>query len=715
MNKQIQAGAAAALMMLVAGRAAGQTPTAASPQGLPVVQVPTVTVVAQKEPTPVDRVPASITVVSGDTLRKASIRTASDAAFFAPNTFYADLSARKVSNARFRGIGSSPANPAITTFVDGVPLLNTNAANTELLDVDQIEFVRGAQSALFGRNTLGGLVNVSSRRPSLTERTGRVSAPIGSRAERGLELSVGGPLVENRLAGSMALAYSRRDGFTKNLVTGKTFDDRSAFALKGQLLYQATGPWRVHAVVSEERDRDGDYTLGDLDAIRKSPFEVSRDFEGRTERDVVSAAVNVSHERGTVTLTSTTGLVHWNTFDETDLDYTPAPIVTRTNDERATQFTQEFRVASAEARELRFPAGATFRWQAGVFLFSQGYDQIAVNRFAPRALSPQLTVSANQHAPDATIDDSGLGLFGQGTVTLRERIDASVGLRLDRETRSAVLKSFFEPAVFPATTVEAERTFSSVSPQFSVTFRQMAGRTFYGSVGRGFKAGGFNPASPTGSESYDQEQAWHVEGGAKTLWMDGRVALNASVFSIRWTDLQLNRPNASVPGQFYIANVGSADSRGLEVDLTARVQAGLAAFAAFGFTNARFREGSASDGVNIADNKIPFAPGMTTTVGGEYSRPWRSGASLFARGEVVAYGAFEYDEQNRAEQDAFVVTNVRFGARRNKVAIEGWVKNLFDTRYVPVAFPYDPRLASSGFLGEPGRPRTMGVRVSVEF
>ena len=87
----------------------------------------------------------------------------SEAAIYAPNTVFTEWTARKLSNARFRGISSSPNNPGITTYIDGVPQLNANSSSLELLDVDQIEFVRGPQSALFGRNTLGGLVNVDQQ------------------------------------------------------------------------------------------------------------------------------------------------------------------------------------------------------------------------------------------------------------------------------------------------------------------------------------------------------------------------------------------------------------------------------------------------------------------------------------------------------------------------------------------------------------------------
>ena len=91
----------------------------------------------------------------------------SDAALLAPNVHFTEFSARKLSFVRLRGIGSSPANPGVTTYIDGVPQLNDNTSSIDLLDVERIEFVRGPQSALFGRNTLGGLVNVVTERPSL--------------------------------------------------------------------------------------------------------------------------------------------------------------------------------------------------------------------------------------------------------------------------------------------------------------------------------------------------------------------------------------------------------------------------------------------------------------------------------------------------------------------------------------------------------------------
>ena len=183
--------------------------------------LPPVTVTAQKEPEDARRLPVSVTAVSKDTIDRADIQIVSEAGIFAPNVTFTEFTARKLSNPRFRGIGSSPANPAVTTFLDGVPQLNSNSSSVDLLDVEQIEFVRGPQSALFGRNTLGGLINVASRKPTLGKWTGQLSVPFGNFANWELRGNASGALIADTLSASAAFTYAERDGFTTNDVTGQ--------------------------------------------------------------------------------------------------------------------------------------------------------------------------------------------------------------------------------------------------------------------------------------------------------------------------------------------------------------------------------------------------------------------------------------------------------------------------------------------------------------
>jgi iron complex outermembrane receptor protein len=285
---------------------------------------------------------------------------------------------------------------------------------------------------------------------------------------------------------------------------------------------------------------------------------------------------------------------------------------------------------------------------------------------------------------------------------------------VDYEDKQAVLNSFVVPPIAPGNLVSAERDFSNVSPQVAVSFRFQPDKMLYATVGSGFKAGGFNPASPVGSESYGEEHTWHFEGGLKTTWAAGRLATNLAGFYIDWNDLQLNLPNPFVPAQFYIANVGNARSGGFELELTARPQAWVDLFGAFGYTHGRFKDGSRSTNGDISGNELPNTPDFTTTLGAQLSHVLNPAATLYGRGEIVFYGAFSYDDGNTAGQDAYSLANFRGGVRGRYVFAEAWVRNAFDTRYIPIAFAY-PGFAPSGFVGESGRPRTFGVSGGVTF
>ncbi len=169
-----------------------------------------------------------------------------------------------------------------------------------MLDVGQIEFVRGPQSALFGRNTLGGLVNISSARPSVSKWTGTLSAPFGNHGASAVRGGASGPVVKDKMSLGVSFAQVDREGFTVNDVTGSDIDSRSAFTGKAQLLWIPNRAWEGRVVVSGERARDGDYSLNDVAALRANPFHAARDFEGFANRDVLGTTILARRASGPV-------------------------------------------------------------------------------------------------------------------------------------------------------------------------------------------------------------------------------------------------------------------------------------------------------------------------------------------------------------------------------------------------------------------------------
>jgi iron complex outermembrane receptor protein len=705
---------AACSPILLTSVAWAQSGTSQSGQPAATFQLPPLVVTAQKEPADPQSLPLSVTTVAKPTLQNAGITIVSEAGAYGPNLQFSEFTARKLSNARFRGIGASPANPSITTFFDGVPQLNANTSSIDLVDVDQVEFVRGPQSALFGRNALGGLINVTSARPSLSNWSGNLSVPFANSDARDVRGGISGPLVASTLGMGVSLQYGRRDGYTVNDLTGNDLDSRSAFAGKGQLLWTPMRSWETRLIVNGERDRDGDYALSDLGGLRQNPYHTARDYEGFTHRDIFGTTILNRFEGSSLTVSATTGFLDWKTVDSTDLDYTPLPLVTRDNTEESFQFTQEVRVANAVNAPIDLSDSVALKWQGGVFFFTQNYEQNATRNFSAGFLSAFLPFPVTQTSPQADLDDVGIGLFGQGVVTLSERLDLTGGLRFDHEQKDATLNVFFTPAIAEPQQTVADEGFSNVSPQFAAAFHLQPGKTVYVSVANGYKAGGFNAASPPGTEMYGEEHTWNFEGGLKTMWANGRVAANAAVFHIDWEDMQLNLPNLFVPGEFYIANVGGATSSGVELDLNARVHPNVDVFGGIGYTKAEFKDDSISSGLPVGGNTVPNTPDYTASLGVQLSRNLSEGATLYGRAEATFSGAFEYDDLNTERQDAYSLANFRAGVRGRLVFVEGWIRNAFDTKYIPVAFAYGA-LAPSGFIGEMGRPRTFGISAGVGF
>jgi len=378
------------------------------------------------------------------------------------------------------------------------------------------------------------------------------------------------------------------------------------------------------------------------------------------------------------------------------------------------QFTEEFHLASAQNAPIPLSDSVTMRWQAGVFVFTQDYDQNAVNSFSPFVLSTSISFPVNQTSPQSTLNDRGLGPYGQVTWTFLKKLDVSAAVRADREHKEANLNTFYSPPIAPAVAVVSQKDFGDVSPQVAVAYHLAPHQTLYVTVARGFKAGGFNPASPAGSEAYGEEHSWNYEGGVKTSWLGDRLSISAAVFHIDWQDLQVNLPNPAVPGQFYVANAAGATSDGGELEVQARPMAGLDLFGGFGNADARFASGSQSGGVSVGGNRISNSPAYTADVGVQYSRAISSRSTAYGRAEVVRYGDLFYDDANTTGQSGYSLTNFRAGVRTARLFAELWIRNAFDTRYIPVAFAY-PGLAPSGFIGESGAPRTFGLRAGVMF
>jgi len=661
----------------------------------------TVTVTARQWEEPLREVPGSVEVITGQSLETAGARDVQGAAHLVPNLTLPDFSVRWLNFPFIRGIGSGRTTPAVTTIIDGVPQLSYLTTNQALIGTERIEFLRGPQGSLYGRNTLAGVINVVPELPS-GEREAFAEVSGGSDNLQEARVGMSGPLENGGALGSLHLGFAARDGFTVNDATGRLLDDREAVFGRAQLLWSDAGPWSVRLSVTAERDRDGDYALGDLDALRANPRRVNHDFEGFNRRDLAQPVLTATRQGESSTLTLITALQQAEVHDRTDVDFSPFDLFRRGTDETFRALTQEVRLASREEGRLR--------WLAGALLFVAKNESDNITFFsADAAAGMGVPFPFAQHST-AKLRNTGASPYGQVSFALNPRLDLTLGLRHDYEHREAALLEFTEPALSAPNAVNAERDFNQTSPRVSLSYRPGGDALWYVNAARGYKTGGFNPAAPPGQTVYDEEISRTVETGVKGSWR-GLMA-NLCLFHTEWDDIQLDVP-LGLPGVFYIDNAGKATSRGLELELTGRPRRGLELFGGVGLLDTEFGAGSQSGGADVSGNNLPFAPRVTGRLSALLSGTIRGDWRGFARVDAIHTGEYDYDAINAQQQEAYTLVNLHFGADRGSWRVEGWVKNLFDQDYIPVALPV--AIAPSGYVGESGAPRTVGVSLGYRF
>ena len=660
----------------------------------------TVTVTARQWEEPLQEVPGSVEVLSGQALETAGVQDVQGAAHLVPNITLPDFSVRWLNFPFIRGIGSGRTTPAVTTIIDGVPQLSYLTTNQTLAGVERVEFLRGPQGSLYGRNTLAGVINVVPALPSEFP-TASARAGMGSEDLRDLRVGVSGPL-GSRARGSLHLGVAARDGFTTNTVTGNRLDDRDAAFGHAQVLWPEMGLWSVRASLTAERDRDGDYALGDLAGLRAAPRRVSRDFEGFNNRELIQPVLTLIRQGESSQLTLITALQRAEVHDRTDVDFSPLDLFRRGTDEEFQAWTQEVRLASREDGKLR--------WLLGALLFTSENESDNTTFFSADAAGGMgVPFPFAQHST-ADIESRGASPYGQVSISLNPRLDLTLGLRHDYERREGELLDYTDPAISAPNAVSTERNFNQTSPRVSVSYRLAEDALWYVNAAQGYKTGGFNAAAPPGGTVYDEEISRTYETGVRGRWRG--VTANLCLFHTKWDDIQLDVP-LGLPGVFYIDNAGEATSQGLELELSGRPVRGLQLFGGIGLLDTEFGAGSQSGGVDVAGNDLPFAPRLTGRVSALLTRPLSGDWRGFARADVLYTGEYEYDALNAARQEAYTLVNLRVGADHGPWRVEGWVSNLFDQAYIPVALPV--AIAPSGYVGESGAPRTVGVSLGYRF
>ena len=621
---------------------------------------PAIVVTATKSNTEIGSVPSSVVVVSGQQLEDRGDRTIDDAATAMANVATIKL-AGHTSYPVIRGISGLSDQTSASIVINGVSPRGLGLDN--LIDVEQLEVLRGPQGTLYGQNTIPGVVAVTNRRPGdVWAGWGTLDAGTSGAGQRTTKAAAaaGGPLSGN-VGIRLAAAGTTSDGWRTNVV----HDDEQAAASRdvlaqGMLVWQLGSGWEAQLTGLGTRYRTSGDQFAPVDLARQHQTQNSE--AGEFNNDVLSSGLTLSRATDERTFTAITGVSSTHDVFDLDIDFSPVPGSVLRKDTTTRGLSQEVRYGGGEG--LR-------SWLVGIFAAAerQAVDApltLAPNPFLPPGL--QMQRAGQQRTATAAA-------FGQAGLAIGPGWTATFGLRLDYARQTVDYTA--SDNLTPGFTYADSRDDVLPLPKASLAYAWNDDILTWWSVARGSTPGGYNltPASLAEIDGgYEAETAWTYEFGQRLAVMDRRLRCSLAAFL---TDYRNKQVTVLVPPTtFLIRNAARARITGIESDVALNVAPGVDLVTGFGALQPLFTEYD-SGSADLSGNHLPMAPSYNGYLGVQ----WRSEAGFFARTDLAASGAYYADDQNLIDQQAYRLWSAKVGYEARSWSMYVWGRNLTDAVY----------------------------------
>lgn len=714
MNKRVTLPLAGSSCAMVLG---GLTSAAYAQQDMSIKLEEIVVTATKTGETALQRTPMAITAMSGDTIAESGIGNVRDLAPFVPNLQVAENTGQ--AQVYIRGIGTNQvtagADPSSTVHVDGIYIARPASYFLSFLDVERIEVLRGPQGTLYGRNSVGGTINVISRKPDNNLRIG-VRGEVGNYDRRQIEGYLSGPLVDDRVAASVSVMSSSHDPYRKNIVPGGAgIDDEDVVAGRAQLRFTPSDA--VDVVLRGDWLKDDSTIVGFqklleprgslVDSVLGDFGRVALDAEQYSHRRIAGASLDATfHLSDHLQLRSLTG---WRELDwdlAIDSDASDASVLQTVLTNKQDQISTELNLAGDYDR---------FRFVAGLYYFQEDDTQpIKVRSFVPGTESRSYPV----------VDTESWAVFGQLTYDLTDTLSATIGVRYTEEDKHFVQNAgtysmATDTIVGSPVAYERVGRYRATTPKLGLEWQAASNAFVYASATRGFKSGGFVNSSRNPEQGFAPEYLWSYEAGVKTDWFNNRLRVNASAFYYDYEDLQVLFFLS--PGVTDTRNAATASIYGLELEVQAVPTPNLNVGFALGLLNAEYddfksapRRGNQSV-FDASGQKLNAAPRLAFSGHAEYEWPLFSQWSAFVRAEASFKDQQFFTPENLdlESQDAYWLLQGAVGLRDayGRWTVSAWGRNLLDEDYVTTTASF----AAGRVAGRPGAPRTYGIGFNYRY
>jgi len=668
---------------------------------------------ARKRVESIQNIPESVVALNADGIEKAGISNVADFAELVPNMKLSESQAIGVNFLIVRGIPQiRNADAPVAFVVDGVTIPDPALLNQEIFDLALIEAVKGPQGALYGKNAIGGAINIYSKEPT-NQSKNNLQVGAGNGGYLSGQFVSSGAITEDKAYYRLSGKYQNFDGLLTNTFLDRKVDFSEDVSFRGQVILTPTNKFKA-AVTLQYMNTDAGATYysisptsigtgGLLEPIDPNPTEdnsvIHQDVFGNSTLDNLFGSLNLQFNLGKSKLQSITSYNKVDRETYGDLDFTEEAFDGFVNVFGLDQ--GEFNNTSSFNQELRLSStnsDSPVDWSIGGFIQSVERD----------FYQSDLTLSADWAVTDYTVNFNTVALFGFLDYQLTDQLTASFGLRFDSD-------NFEQDDRLGG--IMNERSDDVLQPKFSLSYKALDNALMFANYGRGYRAGGFNPSvTDLFNVDYRKEISDNYEFGFKTSSWGNRFILNGSVFFSDFTDRQqfALEPSLFIPGNF---NYDKSTIFGFEIDTKTRLAKGLDVLLSYGFVDSKIDEGGATGGASgtatnlnaFNGNITSFVPRNNFNLGIASSFDLSETASLDLNINLNGTGEIYWSDANGDDSlsDGYQLLDARATLNLNKVKLTLWGKNLLDQQYYL-------ELDTFGF-GWRGRPATVGATVGVDF
>jgi iron complex outermembrane receptor protein len=676
------------------------------------LQLQPVVVTAEKRESDLQAVPMAVSAISGKQIERRKITEVGDLLLSVPNLMTMNDGAPSLSTIAIRGILTFSTDPAVGVYVDGVPMFDGYSSSLQFQNLERIEVLRGPQSTLYGRNALGGIINIITRKPD-NALHGFAEAGISSYGGQRYGVGLSGPIVKHKLFAGFSGLYDTRNGFYTNLYNNKKYDKPETWNGNTYLKYLVSDKFSLTLNAKGEYNniRGAFPYVVNADSAFKYPYTINQDGTNLEKRKLYTASLTAQYKTKSTQFSSTTAYTYLSdTYENYDADYSPYNMVIFEMPlQKQKTFTQDFRMTSDYGKHIKLTAG--------IFGFIDTKPSQTVYKYGEDAamIDPNAPYTSNIYAERKIY---GIAGYANLDYAINDQWTVTGGLRYDYDSRNISFSTDFVKPPDPPMVITPEQKLKgndkAFSPKLSVSFKPGADKMIYATYARGFHAGGFNQyTSDPDLLNYKPEYTDNFELGFKSEWFNHRLRANAALFYTDWKDQQ---QTLMLP-QNATENVGRLVNKGAELELTGLLAKGLELNYNLGIVQSEYKtlilpDDSGSDNKNYKGNKQVFTPAFTSAISLSYRYSFNDHSSLYISPEWKYLGKQYMTYYNDLVQDPFSLINASLGFQYRFMEVSLWAKNIGDARYLAFAYATQTRATSPVLLG---MPRTYGVTLKARF